>query len=98
MTQSGIEPAIFRFVAQHLNHCATAVPIIYIYIYIYIRTHTHTHTHTHTRVICKHGSATLPGSCFTPLCYQAPYQFTLNLNLRRLIFGLTLIGWFISIS
>ena len=26
MTQAGIEPATFRFVAQHLNHCATAVP------------------------------------------------------------------------
>ena len=24
--QSGIEPVTFRFVAQHLNHCATAVP------------------------------------------------------------------------
>jgi len=23
---TGIEPATFRFVAQHLNHCATAVP------------------------------------------------------------------------
>jgi hypothetical protein len=24
----GIEPATFRFVAQRLNHCATAVPVI----------------------------------------------------------------------
>jgi len=28
MTQSGIESATFRLVAQHLNHCATAVPYI----------------------------------------------------------------------
>ena len=27
MTPSGTEPATFRFVAQHLNHCATAVPV-----------------------------------------------------------------------
>jgi len=26
MTPSGIEPATFRFVAEHLNHCATADP------------------------------------------------------------------------
>jgi len=26
MTPSGIEPVTFRFVAQHLNHCATPVP------------------------------------------------------------------------
>jgi len=26
MTPSGIEPATSRFVAQHLNHCATMVP------------------------------------------------------------------------
>jgi len=29
MTPAGIEPATFRFVAQHLNHRATAVPNIY---------------------------------------------------------------------
>ena len=34
-TQAGIEPATFRFVAQHLNHCATAVPYIYIYMCVY---------------------------------------------------------------
>ena len=26
MTPAGVEPATFRFVAQRLNHCATAVP------------------------------------------------------------------------
>ena len=26
LTRAGIEAATFRFVAQHLNHCATAVP------------------------------------------------------------------------
>jgi len=26
MTPSGIEPATFGFVAQRVNHCATAVP------------------------------------------------------------------------
>ena len=26
LTLAGIESATFRFVAQHLNHCATAVP------------------------------------------------------------------------
>ena len=28
LTPGGIEPATFRFVAQHLNHCATAVPLV----------------------------------------------------------------------
>jgi len=28
MTPAGIEPATFRFVAQHLNHCAIAVSVI----------------------------------------------------------------------
>ena len=27
LTPAGIEPATFRIVAQHLNHCATAVPL-----------------------------------------------------------------------
>ena len=32
VTPSGIEPATFRFVAQHLNHFATAVPISNMYL------------------------------------------------------------------
>jgi len=37
ITPSGIEPATFRFVAQHLNHCATAVPVyIYVCVCVYI--------------------------------------------------------------
>ena len=30
LTLAGIEPATFRFLVQHLNHCATAVTIEYI--------------------------------------------------------------------
>jgi len=26
LTPAGIEPATFQFVAQHLNHCTTAIP------------------------------------------------------------------------
>ena len=32
MTPSGTEPATFRFAAQHLSHCATAVPLQVIYL------------------------------------------------------------------
>ena len=31
LTSAGIEPETFRFVPQHLNHCATAVPYHIIY-------------------------------------------------------------------
>ena len=38
MTPSGIKPATFRFVAQYLNHCATAVPCLtYIVLVFYAR-------------------------------------------------------------
>jgi hypothetical protein len=32
VTPSGIEPATFRFVAQNLNHCTTAVPELAMYL------------------------------------------------------------------
>ena len=41
MTSYGIEPVTFRFVAQHLNHCATAVPTLYTW---YVKTHNKTHS------------------------------------------------------
>ena len=28
LTPAGIEPATFLFVAQHFNHCASAVPLV----------------------------------------------------------------------
>jgi hypothetical protein len=34
MTPSGIESATFRFVAQYLNHCATAGPQVHVYLFI----------------------------------------------------------------
>jgi hypothetical protein len=37
MTSAGIEPATFRFVAQHLNHCATAVPYYCYYYAVFLR-------------------------------------------------------------
>jgi len=37
MTPAGIEPATFRFVAQHLSHCAAAVPrVLYYSLYILV--------------------------------------------------------------
>ena len=57
LTLAGLEPATFRFVAQHLNHCALSdctefelclterkylrIYDIYIYIYIYCITYVH---------------------------------------------------------
>jgi len=34
LTPAGIEPATFRFVEEHLNHCATAVPYLKHVVYI----------------------------------------------------------------
>jgi len=31
LTPAGIEPATLQFAAQHLNHCATAVPTYIVY-------------------------------------------------------------------
>jgi hypothetical protein len=44
MTPSGIESATFRFVAQYLNHCATAVPLQNLYPFKIIINHVTTLT------------------------------------------------------
>jgi len=36
MTPSGIEPTTFRFVAQHVNHCATAVVLRVLMLVVYL--------------------------------------------------------------
>ena len=46
LTPAGIEPATFRFVAQHLNHCATAVPSTVQYKYQYKHDSRTLHTRT----------------------------------------------------
>ena len=33
LTPAGIEPTTFRFVAQHIKHCATVVPTLMIILY-----------------------------------------------------------------
>ena len=72
MTQAGIEPVTFRFVAQHLNHCATAVPNQGMYnlkftVLIYTNNtsnyqstnETHTHTQENTTITTHEGSQLL---------------------------------------
>ena len=88
LTPAGIEPATYRFVAQHLNHCATAVPhyIISFYLFInivttcYIQTCTHTHTHTHTHT--QHINKQLSTSTFiNTLYFNTDFKFYLKLNI-----------------
>jgi len=35
LTPAGIEPATYRFVAQHLNHCTTAVTLLLVVVVPY---------------------------------------------------------------
>jgi len=54
MTPSGIETATFRFVAQHLNHCATAVPNQCIYRYINLLYYKHRNIQHVSANYCGH--------------------------------------------
>ena len=45
LTPAGIEPATFRFVAQHLNHCATAVPNLLEVLVVFLATCFGSQTH-----------------------------------------------------
>jgi hypothetical protein len=58
MTPSGIEPATFRFVAQNLNHCATAVPRMAtcgrIYLLPKTTSNVQSDIHVYCELYCKH--------------------------------------------
>ena len=64
MTPAGIEPATFRFVAQHLNHYATAVPIL-----LFIRQQTWDPFSAHFRVM-----KVLFNDCFHTLITDVQYS------------------------
>jgi len=61
MTPAGIEPATFRFVTQHLNHCATAVPFykeycLYFTFYT-LRTIEYTVAYHTVHILSQHGES-----------------------------------------
>jgi hypothetical protein len=89
---SGIEPANFRFVAQRLNNCATAVPqdyhstVLLLHLITLNDTRIHTHTHTLTpydspgRRICRQQrSLHIQHTTITRVRYVCPGEIrTLN--------------------
>ena len=68
LTPAGIEPATFRFVAQHLNHCATAVPSV-------IKVQEHVHLQVGTEIAfyekCNDTGVTLSPSLQQPLALKS---------------------------
>ena len=71
LTPAGIEPATFRFVAQHLNHCATTVPL---------PTCTPANNHCNKQSI---GSAE---ACFDWYCSLAIYRQEISSIYRQALF------------
>jgi len=53
LTPAGIEPATYRFVAQHLNHCANSVPILQMY-HMITRTCSFAHNPQNNRQLHKY--------------------------------------------
>ena len=51
---TGIEPATFQFVAQHLNHCATAAPCI-LEVLVYFQLHFLTRIQSHLQASLQSG-------------------------------------------
>ena len=83
-TPAGIQPATFRFVVQHLNHCATAVPL---------RTFTYTNLPTHVVSKIMHKTCGLLVVClwhknyiclWTGSCFKQERQCTFNVTLRHI--------------
>ena len=72
MTPSGIEPATFRFIAQHLNHCATAS-------FCSIKTKKTTH-HILSLVLCilEHSSGYFISWWQIPRCALGKFSFVVT--------------------
>ena len=69
MTPAGIEPATVRFIAQHLNHCSTAVPLVSIYFSIIYSSHFQVMRIYETIVLCSAFYKSILFSCLFPYCF-----------------------------
>jgi len=71
MTPAGIEPASLRFVAQHLNHCATAVPTYWSTLWNHTTTTTTTEFHTDPHNTKLGAYRYIYTECYSILTYPA---------------------------
>ena len=97
MTPAGIEPATFRFVAQHLNHCATAVPSNDVYLQ-YINLQLLWEAQNKGRIpktwsCTRTCLSTLVQIRFAPPYHKHSLSFDLHVNCVTLIHGINLIMW-----
>ena len=80
MTPLGIEPSAFRFVAQYLNHCATAVLFVRIYPY-YIHLKDSRQWHTYSEVNPEDGSDMFLRNVCSQVKFNTKIKFVLQHNM-----------------
>ena len=79
--------SIRKLRTRHAVATGTRYHCVCVCVCVYTHTHTHVHTYVHT-----HNPPHFTPLCFTPLFFNALYQFTPPRNLLFLIFG-TPFGW-----